>query len=310
MPQTNDTQSIVVVGLGDIAQKAWLPLICQHPDISPIFCTRNPDTLSRLAKQYRVSHCYQDYQQALATAPDAVMIHSATSSHFALASQAISLGIATFVDKPLADNFMQCQQLAALAKAHNVPLFTGFNRRYAPLLQPLKAQPLQQLQWQKHRHDLVGNVRDFIFDDFIHVIDSLLHYSHTQSMPDLSISYRMQQDSLAQVQIQWQQGGMQVSGVMNRTAGHTFERVEAFAHNQYWQLDNLRQGFHSQENRLQPIGFDDWQPTLTKRGFNALLADWLNQVKHAQYQPKQLDSMLLSHQVAELLVQHIESHNI
>lgn len=302
----NKKLSIVVVGLGDIAQKAWLPLVCQHPDIDPILCTRNLASLQALAQRYRVEHCYQDFQQALATQPDAVMIHSATHSHFALAKAAITKGIATFVDKPLADNLAQCQQLAELAKTHDVPLFTGFNRRYAPLLRPLNNQPLQQLHWQKHRHDLVGKVRDFIFDDFIHVIDSLLHYSQTRTLPELQISYRMQQDALAQVQIQWQHQTMQVSGVMNRTAGHTFERVEAFAQNQYWQVDNLRQGSHSHHNQVSPLGFDDWQPTLTKRGFAALLEDWLAQVKRGQSDSQQLDSMLLSHQIAEQLVQFIE----
>ncbi|MDF5607525.1 NAD(P)-binding domain-containing protein, partial [Vibrio parahaemolyticus] len=46
---------IGIIGLGDIAQKAYLPVITQLPNIELVFCTRNPNTLESLAKQYRIS---------------------------------------------------------------------------------------------------------------------------------------------------------------------------------------------------------------------------------------------------------------
>ena len=71
---------VAIIGLGDIAQKAYLPVICQRADIEPIFCTRNPETLAKPSvNSIEVEKLCQDYQQLLAFAPDAVMIHAATS---------------------------------------------------------------------------------------------------------------------------------------------------------------------------------------------------------------------------------------
>lgn len=53
---------IGIIGLGDIAQKAYLPVITQLPNIELVFCTRNANALESLAKQYRISETCQDYQ--------------------------------------------------------------------------------------------------------------------------------------------------------------------------------------------------------------------------------------------------------
>ncbi|WP_239643997.1 hypothetical protein [Grimontia indica] len=54
------------------------------------------------------------------------------------------------------------------------PLFVGFNRRYIPLWNTLVGRDdLRALTWHKHRLNLTGKAQDFIFDDMIHVIDSL-----------------------------------------------------------------------------------------------------------------------------------------
>ncbi|MCA2447966.1 gfo/Idh/MocA family oxidoreductase, partial [Vibrio alginolyticus] len=45
---------IGIIGLGDIAQKAYLPAITQLPNVELVFCTRDAKTLSSLAQQYRI----------------------------------------------------------------------------------------------------------------------------------------------------------------------------------------------------------------------------------------------------------------
>lgn len=46
---------IGIIGLGDIAQKAYLPVITQHSDVELVFCTRNSEVLNQLARRYRGS---------------------------------------------------------------------------------------------------------------------------------------------------------------------------------------------------------------------------------------------------------------
>lgn len=40
---------IGIIGLGDIAQKAYLPVITQRPDLALVFCTRNFALVTQLA---------------------------------------------------------------------------------------------------------------------------------------------------------------------------------------------------------------------------------------------------------------------
>ena len=71
--------------------------------------------------------------------------------------------------------YTSAEKLVALAEKKNLILMVGFNRRYAPAYQKLKElQDPNMIIMQKNRKSLPGDVRTFIFDDFIHVIDTLL----------------------------------------------------------------------------------------------------------------------------------------
>ena len=121
---------IAMIGLGDIAQKAYLPLLASNERVTPLLCTRNPAVLEKLARQYRVAECFTDVAAMLASRPDAVMIHAATAVHSQIAEQCLRAGIPTFVDKPLCDNLAEAEALANLAVAQDCALFTGLSARH------------------------------------------------------------------------------------------------------------------------------------------------------------------------------------
>jgi hypothetical protein len=52
---------------------------------------------------------------------------------------------------------------------------------------------------------------------------------------------------------------------------------------------------------LQPLGFGDWVPTLTQRGFSAMLEDWLTELATGKTNLQRLQQYRLSHQIAEQL---------
>lgn len=116
---------IGIIGLGDIAQKAYLPVITQLPNVELVFCTRDAKTLSSLAQQYRIKESCQDYRQLPAFGVDAVMIHAATHVHFQIAEYFLKQSIPTFVDKPLADSAQQVEQLYKIAAIANQPLYVA-----------------------------------------------------------------------------------------------------------------------------------------------------------------------------------------
>lgn len=305
---------IALAGLGDIAQKAYLPLVCQHPQISPILCSRNDDILQQFGRQYRVNNCYNDFATMLTSRPDAVMLHSSTSSHFQLATAVLEAGIALFIDKPICDTLAQTEQLLTLAADNNLPFVVGFNRRFAPLYQtPLFARQsgseLQTLHYQKHRHLHSAAPRQLIFDDFIHLIDLLVLAAGLTDIADINIQHHFVRDQqlLQKVRLQFTHRGRDFSAIMDRRAGASFERLEVFAKDQYWQIDNLRCGQHSVAGTLQPLGFGDWVPTLTQRGFSAMLEDWLTALATGKTNLQRLQQYRLSHQIAEQLTLEAEA---
>jgi virulence factor len=58
---------------------------------------------------------------------------------------------------------------------------------------------------------------------------------------------------------------------------------------------------------LQPLGFGDWVPTLTQRGFSAMLEDWLTELATGKTNLQRLQQYRLSHQIAEQLTLEAEA---
>ncbi|MGY3572642.1 Gfo/Idh/MocA family protein [Vibrio paucivorans] len=302
---------IGIIGLGDIAQKAYLPFITQQPGIELIFCTRNQQTLSQLASQYRVPQVCDDYRQLLKLGVDAVMIHAATKVHFSIASFFLKNGIPTFVDKPLADSATEVEHLYALAALHQQPLYVGFNRRHIPLYNqhiPELAKgsigQLLSLRWEKHRHALPGDIRTFIFDDFIHPLDSV-NLNAQANIDDVYITYQMHGDQLARLDVQWQAGNTLLHASMNRQYGVTNETVSACYENQAFQFGSFMEGAHWHNSTEQKLSLKDWTPMLASKGFHAMLLDWFSVVESGKVAEHIIDRNIASHKLAEAICEKI-----
>lgn len=167
-----------------------------------------------------------------------------------------------------------------------------------------RGQPLTELNWQKHRHALAGTPRSFLFDDFIHVLDSLCYYGGTPD-GDLHAVLRRctrQPALLAGVSVAWQSGQVAVSGSMNRSAGITEERIDAYGDNLSLHIENCTRGTMARDKTVLTLAPDDWQPVLASRGFVAMLAHWYQQIEAGRADGALIESYLHSHRLAEQLV--------
>ncbi|MBD0786160.1 Gfo/Idh/MocA family oxidoreductase [Vibrio sp. Y2-5] len=304
---------IGIVGLGDIAQKAYLPVITSIPDIELVFCTRSEHSLKTLANQYRVSSYCRDYKELLGFNVDAVMIHAATAVHPEIASYFLSHGIPTFVDKPLADSAQACEALYELAQKHNQPLYVGFNRRHIPLFnQHLSGlhlgtlDNLRVLRWEKHRYNLTGDIRTFIFDDFIHPLDSVNLFAKAD-LQDVYVSHHMSGNQLARIDVQWQHGETLLQASMNRQYGITGERVQAHLVNEAYEFDSFVSGKRWTENQQASLSLKDWTPMLESKGFAHMINDWISVVEKGSLATSVIERNLASHQLAEALCNKIHS---
>ena len=169
---------IGLIGLGDIAQKAYLPVVSSMLDVTPVLCTRNSEVLYRLCQTYNLKESYSNVAQLIASGIDAAMVHTSTEHHIEIVEWLLKAGIATFVDKPISYHLPDTERVIELSAAKNLPLFVGFNRRYAPLISGINETNPVQIVMQKNRSNLPALHQTFIYDDLINVIDTLLFLSN------------------------------------------------------------------------------------------------------------------------------------
>jgi myo-inositol 2-dehydrogenase/D-chiro-inositol 1-dehydrogenase len=78
--------------------------------------------------------------ELFAARPDAVVIASATQTHAELVRTAVTAGIATFCEKPLATGLADTRDVVRLIEGSGVPVTVGFQRRSDPEYLALRAQ--------------------------------------------------------------------------------------------------------------------------------------------------------------------------
>jgi virulence factor len=107
---------IGVMGLGNIAQKAYLPTMAGMQDECEWhLTTRNQEKGAALAQKYGFTHVHQTLDELLAVHPDAVFVHTPTSTHADIIERLLSAGVNVYVDKPVATDVAVVQKLYALA---------------------------------------------------------------------------------------------------------------------------------------------------------------------------------------------------
>lgn len=151
---------------------------------------------------------------------------------------------------------------------------------------------------------ITGDIRTFIFDDFIHPLDSV-NITARADLKDAYITHQMDGDQLARLDIQWQHGETQLHASMNRHFGITTERVQACYSNKAMEFDSFVEGKLWQDNQEQKLSLKDWTPMLTSKGFHSMLLDWFEVIQSGKIASEIVARNIASHQLAEAICQNI-----
>ena len=291
-----------LIGLGDIAAKAYLPVIAKK-DLEVHLFTRNATTLAHVARSYRFAGAHQSLESLLKTGIQAAFVHTPTSSHREIVETLLQNNIHVYVDKPVTYDFGSTEKLVELATSRGCILMAGFNRRYAPAYVSLKhLGNINMILMQKNRKSLPGDVRTFVFDDFIHVIDTLL-YLFPVAIEKITISGRKVENRLHHVVIQFHSvSGITAIGIMNRDSGTVEERVEVFSPDEKWCVTNLTDTIIFKDGDAIAKGQSDWQSTLHKRGFEQITDVFLSAVAGNESPGTLQSNLLLTHKICEQVV--------
>ncbi|MBG0821660.1 Gfo/Idh/MocA family oxidoreductase [Planomonospora sp. ID91781] len=289
---------IAMIGLGDIAQKAYLPVLSALPGLDLHLCTRDRATLDRLGDAYRVTARSTSVDQVVAAGVEAAFVHAATPAHAGIVEPLLRAGVHVYVDKPITDDLAGCERLARLADEAGVSLMTGFNRRYAPGYAALLDLPRHLVLMQKNRVDHAEEPRRAVFDDFVHVVDTL-RFLVPGEVTRTGIRTRVRNGLLEHVVLELSGDGFTAIGVMNRVSGASEETCEVMGDGVKRRVVNLGDVVdHAGGETLTRRA--DWTPVARQRGIEQACLDFLDAVRAGRV--VRADDALATHALCEEIV--------
>lgn len=300
---------IGVIGVGDICKKAYLPVLTAMADIELVLCTRNTKTIEEIKSKYRVKEAYTNIEDLIKAGIDGAMVHSSTESHFPICKTFLENKIPVYVDKPISYSYKEAEELYELSKKYDTKIMVGFNRRYVPKVKELKELGNPDIIiMEKNRVNLPGNTRVFVFDDFIHVIDTV-RFLMGNDYKDIAINYKKDDRGLINVVLTLSNENTTAIAIMNRDNGAVEETIEYMASGKKAVVTSLVKTTKFENNKASIEEFGDWTPTLYKRGFENIIGEFISFIKEKNNCYKYIEDALKTHKICEDIVSFIEGKN-
>ncbi|GIP34430.1 Gfo/Idh/MocA family protein [Paenibacillus sp. J2TS4] len=298
-----------IIGLGNIAEKAYLPILTGHSRTEIVGIVSNrQETVERVGGQYRIQHRFTRLKDLWKRAPEAVFIHSPTDTHYEIVTECLREGIHVYVDKPLSNNIKESVAMVETAERYGKLLCVGFNRRFAPMYVQAKewmeeAGGFDQCLAQKHRTSRQrSGAKLTLYDDLIHIIDLLLWLGCGTH----GISGYFQKDDEegrlvhASGSLSW--GSQSGFFSMNRQAGSDLERLELYGSGRSVSVVNMEEAiFTCSTSGERAARFGSWDSVLQRRGFTGVVEHFLNSLPDPEHCQIRGDQVLPSHFLIEKL---------
>jgi virulence factor len=288
------------IGLGDIARKAYLPVLTSLPGVELHLQTRTAATLERTAQTHHIpaGQCHTDLDSLLAQGLDAALVHASTSAHAEIVTRLLEAGVATYVDKPLAYELADSARLVELAEERATSLAVGFNRRLAPGYAQCLEHPRELILMQKNRVGLPEDPRTLVLDDFIHVVDTL-RFLVPGPVDHTDVRARIVDGLMHHVVLQLSGDGFTAIGMMNRMNGSTEEILEVSGQDTKREVRNLAEIVdHKGQPSVRRRG--DWVPVARQRGIEQSVHLFLDAVRAGKTLSAQ--DALRTHELCERVV--------
>ncbi|MFE4857271.1 Gfo/Idh/MocA family protein [Streptomyces sp. NPDC056670] len=288
------------IGLGDIAQKAYLPVLSALAGTELHLQTRTPATLAAVADAHRIpaAQRHTGLDSLLAQGLDAAFVHAPTAVHPEIVTRLLDAGVPTYVDKPLAYELAESERLVALAEERGVSLAVGFNRRLAPGYAQCADHPRELILMQKNRVGLPEDPRTLVLDDFIHVVDTL-RFLAPGPIDHTVVRARVREGLMEHVVLQLSGDGFTAIGTMNRMNGSTEEILEVSGQDTKRQVLNLAEVVdHKGQPTVRRRG--DWVPVARQRGIEQSVLSFLDAVRAGKTLSAQ--DALATHELCERVV--------
>ncbi|RCW49942.1 MULTISPECIES: Gfo/Idh/MocA family protein [unclassified Halanaerobium] len=294
-----------VIGLGDIAQKAYLPIITSMTDVDPVFCTRTRSVLHKLSDKYHVDRKVESVEELLELDIEAAFVHTATEAHYEITKKLLNSGIHTYVDKPAAYSYKEVEAMVELARKKSLVFMTGFNRRYVPTYKELSdIKGPKIIIMEKNRKFLPDSPRNIIFDDFIHVVDTLRYMLDTK-VENMYVDAVLRENNLIRIILTLKSGENTAVGIMNRDNAVTEEELEIIGSGRKKKVKNLTEITEFKNNGEHVKNVSGWNRMEYNRGFVDMVKKFLQMVKEGSIKEENLEADLKTHKICEDILKSV-----
>lgn len=272
-----------MVGLGGIAQKAYLPILSKAEKFEFVGAfTPNKEKRNRICNEYRIKE-FESIKD-LAKDCDAAFVHTSTESHYDVVKELLELGVHVYVDKPLASTVKEGEKLIELSKIKNLKLMVGFNRRFAPMYKHIKdeAGDIVSINICKHASNSIRDTHfsETLIDDYIHAIDTAIWLA--DGNVEISYDELLVNDnkSLIFANHKLKSEKFSISTSMNRFAGTKLEQVEILSLGKIQRVKNLNVLEVECNNNITTTTSGAWVNILKQKGFEDIVNHFIDCVEN------------------------------
>lgn len=301
--------ALAVLGLGDIAQKAHLPVLAGRSDVDIVaLASRSSRNAADLAATHRFPVEATTIDQVIALRPAGALVLTESGSHAELTCQLLEAEIAVYLEKPMALDLTSARSIAECASRTDQLLMVGFNRRYAPLYLQLKElflnQPAGQCHLLKTRQasSLKQSPADVVWDDVIHLIDLSRWLMGDPQQVHATVQRGPEGEFVGMsVLLQYADGRSTTLTQAIRTGGAQ-ERVELYGTSVSAWVENLEELHVQREGVTETHTLDPWGVTLTRRGFTSALDHFVDCLRNQHSPVQSVQDALKSHELAQTIL--------
>ena len=131
--------SIAVIGVGRMGNNHARVLSEMEGVHLQAICDSDRESAERIGRRCLVGNIYSSVQELLSKEVlDAAVVATPTSEHLRTAEICIERGVHLLLEKPMASNTEECEQIISLAQAQGIHVFTGHIERFNPVILQLK----------------------------------------------------------------------------------------------------------------------------------------------------------------------------
>jgi virulence factor len=301
---------IGIIGLGDIAQKVYLPILSKHDQVEIVgLVSRSEATVQKLADNYRIDNAYTEIIELFKQEPQAVFVHTPTETHAEIVKQCLQHGIDVYVDKPLSYEIRESIEMVETAERHGRLLAVGFNRRFAPRYVEAKtwleeAGGFNSCVVQKHRTKLQKHIAKYtLYDDLIHMLDLQVWLNNGEYTLESYTQKTEEQGKLLYASGVLRLGKASGFFSMDRNAGVDLEKLELHGSGRSVEVINLENALHYDKLQGERVyHFSSWDDILYRRGFVGVVDHFLQALDGSSECLIRADQVLPSHELVEQLL--------